>query len=451
MKVKEILDFAQKQGGRIHLIGVLGAGQRGIAELLLGRGFRVSGSDLKSASEAAYLTELGLEYHSSHTPANVSGAALVAYSLAISEDNAEYRTAISEGIPTVSRAELAATLTDGKRTVCVAGTHGKSTVVAMLAHLLSASDRSPTVLSGARLECGSYSLLGTGDVFVAEACEYKDSFLRFKPSVAVVNNVEYDHADFFGDVDAVKRSFIKYASRAEDFAIINSDDPISEEIIPSITAPVITFGSGESCDYRYSLIAVGEARCIFSVASKRHGELGEFELCLPGIFNVSNATAAIAVCAELGVDAEALRRALPSFKGVERRLEYIGTYRARPVFYDYAHHPTEITVGIDAVRAAGFDPVTVVFKPHTYSRTESLFSDFVRSLSCADYLIVGEIFAAREENLSGISAKTLAKAAGGIFSSDEDVAETLDNLTRGTIIIMGAADMNEILRAMKLK
>ena len=454
LRICNVLKEARASGRKIHLIGVLGAGQRGIAELLLARGFKVSGSDRQSAKNARELIDAGLEFYPVHDGKNIDGAALVAYTLAISSDNPEYRLAKEMKIPTVSRAELAAAIaSESDRLITVAGAHGKSTVTAMLDCVFTAAGKSPTTLSGALLPSGGFSHKGGGDFFIAEACEYKDSFLRFRPSVAIVNNIELDHTDYFKSEAALLRSFSRYLGRASDFALIPSDDALCASLNIADGVRTVSFGAGLDADYRYSLLSLGGKKNIFSVFSKKHGELGEFELNIPGVFNISNATAVISASIECGLDLERVRDGIASYSGIKRRLEYIGNYRTRDVFYDYAHHPTEIYSVICALRTMGHETVTVLFKSHTYSRTASFFSDFARSLSLADYVVIGDIFAAREENSFGVTPQKLVNAIGenAFYATDETVTETLDNLTRGTIIVMGAADMTEVLNKMNMK
>lgn len=453
LRIGNIINEAVESKRRIHICGVLGAGQRGIAELLLKKGFRVSGSDVNDGGGAEELISLGLEFRLGHSAKNVHGAALLVYTLAISEDNPEYLYARSHGIPTASRAEMAAYLSSSaERSIAVAGTHGKSTVTAMLAHIFDTAKADATVLSGARLMSGAFSQ-GTGEgTFILEACEYKDSFLKFTPSIAVINNVELDHTDYFRNIEAVKKSFLKYARRSRELVMINADDEGALSLCDKIGVPVLKYGSSSLCDYRIADVSVGGTECLFSVAAK--GErLGEFCLHVPGIFNVSNAAAAISSAYECGIDTDVIRRGIESFRGIERRLEYIGLYKSRPVFYDYAHHPTEIYRGIAALRAMGFDSLTVIFKPHTYSRTLGLWDGFVRSLSYADYAIIGDIYGAREENQYKVSSEQLAAEIGdgAFYATDENVCEALDNFTRGAIAIMGAADMARILKYIEIK
>lgn len=451
IKIGEIIKRCLEGCGRVHMIGVLGVGQRGIAEMLLAQGVAVSGSDIGDGAEE--LIKRGLCFFNSHSEDNVKGASLVVYTLAISEDNPEYSYARKNGIPTASRAELAAYLLSlCERSICVAGSHGKSTVTALLAHIFRFAGKEPSVLLGAELEKGRFSEVGGGELFVAEACEYKDSFLKFRPSIAIVNNVELDHTDYFSSLAALKRSFVKYASHASELVLLNTDDAGALSIKNEVSARVLTYGSASDCDYRMTNVAVGVGECIFSL-SKNGRELGEFRLHLAGSFNAENAVAAIAAAYECGVDIELIRGGVSSFKGVARRLEYIGSYKSRPVFYDYAHHPTEIRGGISALRTLGADVLTVVFKSHTYTRTAALWDDFVRALSLADFAVIGDIYGAREKNESGISPVKLARdiGEGAIYSSDDEITKALDNLTRGAIVLMGAADMTGILERMNLK
>lgn len=453
IRIKEIMKRIKETGQRVHICGVLGVGQRGIAQMLLRCGVRVSGSDVGASKEAGELEALGLEFYGSHKKENVTGAALLIYTLAISDDNPEYVAAKEKGIPTVSRAEFWAYLSsEAEECITVAGSHGKSTVTAMIAHIFSKGERNISVLSGSRLSDGSYSAVGDGKTFVLEACEYKDSFLKFSPSIAIINNIELDHTDYFKSLDALKSSFVKYASSAKDAVLLNVDDLGARSIKDKVSARVLTFGTDCDAFYRISNIAVGSAENIFTLS--RAGEsLGEFSLRIPGIFNVQNATAAIAAAYECGIDIDTIRSAISDFRGIERRLEYIGEYKNRSVFYDYAHHPTEIYAGIAALRAMGEEVLTVVFKSHTYSRTADLWDGFVRSLSFADYVIIGDVFAAREQNERGVSPSALALQIGerAVYSTDEDVPNTLDNFTRGSIVLMGAADMTDIISRMKIK
>ncbi len=452
LRIAEIVKRVSENSGRIHLSGVLGAGQRGIAELLLARGFRVSGSDIKEDTSGE-LRALGLEFYPYQDADNVKNASLLIYTLALSEENCEYVYAREHGIPTVSRGEFAAFLASEKQnSIAVSGSHGKSTVTAMLAHIFERTPDGASVLSGAALDSVSYSRLGRSETFILEACEYKDSFLKIKPKIAIINNIELDHTDYFSGLDALKKSFVKFASNSSGFALINADDAATRSIRHKISAPVLSFGTASDADYRISNVAVGDREYIFSL-SKKEKSLGEFALKIPGVFNVSNAAAAIAASVESGVDLELIRGGLSSFQGISRRLEYIGEYKARSVFYDYAHHPTEIYGGIAALRAMGCDPLTVIFKSHTYSRTRDLWDGFVRALSCADYAVIGDVYAAREKNEDGISAEMLASAIGekAFYSTDEEIIKALDNLTRGTVVIMGAGDMSEIIRRINPK
>ncbi len=452
LKIGEIMKRTKENGERIHFSGVLGAGQRAIAELLLRRGYRCSGSDIR-CDGAGELIALGLEFYNEQAPENLHGVGLLVYTLALSEENPEYSFAKKNAVPVISRAELAAfLLSEAEHSVAVAGSHGKSTVTAMLAHILEDFSGGASALSGAELGDGFYSKLGRSGIFVAEACEYKDSFLKMKPEIAIVNNIELDHTDYFSGIDALEKSFVKFASGAKRLAIVNIDDPRTRKIIPKITSSVLSFGTAGDADYRITNIAIGQSEYIFSLDA-RGESLGEYKLKIPGVFNVGNAVAAIAAAFEMGVDLELIRRGVLSFRGVPRRLQYIGEYKCRSVFYDYAHHPTEIYNGIAALRALGCESLTVVFKAHTYSRTRDLYDGFVRALATADYVVIGDIYAARELNTDGISAESLANHIGerALYTPDSQITNALDNFTRGAIVIMGAADMTEILKRINPK
>ncbi len=454
MRISEVMDRLKEKNGRVHIVGVLGEGLRGIAELLLHEGVRVSGSDMRSAEQARELIALGLEFFSGHSPTNVSGAHLLIYTLAISDNNSEYTYAREMGIPTVSRAEFSAYLASkAEKCITVAGSHGKSTITAMLAHIFAMTPDSASVLSGAQLNGGCNSQVGNGKFFIAEACEYKDSFLKFRPAIAIINNIELDHTDYFSDLGALEKSFVKYASNTQQKVLLNIDDAGVRSIKERINcSKALTYGTAQNADFKITNVSVGEGEYLFTL-SKNGSYLGEFVLRIPGIFNVTNATAAIAAAYESGIDIEVIRRGVQSFSGISRRLEYIGEYKCRPVFYDYAHHPTEIYAGIGALRALSKDPLTVVFKPHTFSRTRDLWDGFIRSLSYADYVIIGDIYGAREEKSDSPKSEIMARQIGesARYSTDEGITETLDNFTRGAIVLMGAADMRGIIVQMKIK
>ena len=280
---------------------------------------------------------------------------------------------------------------------------------------------------------------------IYEACEYRDSFLNFFPMVAIGLNLEMDHPDYFSDIHQLRASFKKALARATNFSIICNDDENFKYIKDEINSTLLTFGRSSGSDYRYDIIGYDDSGFKFKLY-KRGEELGEIKLNIPGEFNIANATAASAVALEYGIDFETVKSAIESFRGIERRLEYIGQRFNRPIFYDYAHHPTEITASINALKLYTRMPLTVIFKPHTYSRTKELWTEICHSLSLADYLILTDIYPAREEPIKNVSSDRLAEEIGNgaIYCPDTDVTLALDIYTRGAVVVMGAGDMSHI-------
>ena len=408
-------------------------------------GATVSGSDALESERTAKLVGRGIKVYIGHSPSNVIGASLVVFSHAVSEENPELCEARRLAIPTVTRAEyLGAIMLDYSHRIAVSGSHGKSTTTAMIDMIFDRSGIDHTTLSGAEFAEGEPFRIGEGSSFICEACEYRDSFLRFSPTIALSLNLELDHTDYFSDIEALKKSFCSFLSRAKNFALINGDDENLREIIPFIKTKVITFGSSENNDYRYKIIGFEGTSFLFSV-SKFGSSIGEFRLNIPGAFNIHNATAAIALAVEFGISMEHISDSIASFSGIEGRLEYIGNHFGRPVYLDYAHHPTEISASINALKSMILRPLTVVFKPHTYSRTKAFWHQFRNSLSLADHLIITDIFPAREEPIEGITSKRLAlDIEGAIYSEDKETVNTVDRCTDGAIVLMGAGNFNKI-------
>lgn len=430
----------------IHFIGIGGVSMYTLSRLALDAGYNVTGSDRVIGYRTRDLVLRGVTVHIGHSASNVQGATLAVYSHAVSADNPELTGAKDMGIPTVSRAEfMGAVMLEYKSRIGVCGTHGKSTTVAMLDAIFSSALREPTTLSGADLQIGEPIRIGNSELLLYEACEYRDSFLHFSPTVAVALNLELDHTDYFPDIKALRASFRKALSRATDFCVVNYDDGQLCELIPSIKGRVVTFGQSERADYRYLITAFRDTG--MEITLYHHGtRVRKFKLSIPGVHNASNAAAAITVALEYGLDADTVAGAIESFRGIHRRLEYVGDRFGRAVYYDYAHHPTEIAASINALKLLTHDMVTVVFKPHTYTRTASLWSDFSSSLSLADHIILTDIYPAREEPIEGISSQALALDIGdrAIYSSDSEVCDNVDAYTRGVIVVMGAGELEHI-------
>ena len=433
-------------GQKIHFVGIGGVSMYSLARLANNLGATVSGSDRDSSPRTDSLASLGMEIFIGHRAENVDGAHLVVYSHAIDEDNPELSYARSHNIPTVSRAEyLGAMMLEYKGRIGISGSHGKSTTTAMLDAIFAHSGAMPTTLSGADLPTGDPMRLGSSDILIYEACEYRDSFLRFTPTVAIGLNLELDHTDYFPDMEALRSSFLRAFNRAEDLVILSGDDPNFKKIIPKITTKVITFGRSKGNTYRYDISSFREGNFLFDLY-KFENKIGSFELHLPGAFNLHNATAAIAAALEMGIDIDRIYEAVAAFRGISRRLELIGRAWGRDVYYDYAHHPTEIGASITGLRGLCCGEITVLFKPHTYSRTKSLWNEMCGALSLADYVVLTDIYAAREEPILGITSENLAREIGdsAAYIKDNEAVEYILRNTGGAIVLMGAGDLTEI-------
>ena len=423
-------------GAVFHLVGVLGAGMLPLARLLISRGYVVSGSDLRSPEGDL---PQGLKFTQGHSPESVASADVCVFSLAVPEDAPELRRAVELGIPKVSRPELLGVVVESfPKSIAVAGSHGKSSVTAMLAALFECSN--PTVLCGADIGDDGF-IEGSGELLIYEACEYRDAFLSTRPTCAVLLNLELDHTDYFRNISALEASFSRFAAASER-VIYNADDSRLSEICRELNSA--GFGRGERAFYRCSPLGRGRFELY------RRGErVGDAELSLLGEFNLMNATAAAAVACEFGIPWDKIRSAMGEFRGIPRRLESLGTLGGAPVFYDYAHHPTEIAAGIAALRGAYGGDITVVFRPHTYSRTVSLKEDFKSALGRADRVILLEVFAAREAEVEGVSSKHLAEEMGerALYAESQmAAAELLIGECRGVVVLMGAGDISELKR-----
>ena len=429
-------------GAHVHFAGVGGVSMSSLFDLTEHFGISASGSDARHGEYVDALIARGADVSVGERKSLPNDATLLVYSLAVSEDDPLLCSAEARGVPCVSRAEyLGALMRCYECRIGVSGSHGKSTVTAMLARIFSYTGHRPTVMSGAAIDGqGAHHYLGSLDYLIYEACEYKDSFLCFYPSIALMLNIDYDHVDYFDSLDAVESSFLCAARRAERTMLCGDDERLMK-IAKKLHTPPILFGKGRDLDYSYDVISDTPRAMRFIMY--RHGTpLGEITISMIGAFNIINAVAAISCALECGISFSDCSAALRSFYGIGRRLERIGEMSSRPVYYDYAHHPTEIREGIKAVKCDTGMPVTVIFGPHTYSRTEKLWTDFVAALSCADHVILTEIDAIREPSREGVSSSALARECGGVLA--DDAARLVKALaeSEGAIVIMGAANMD---------
>lgn len=384
-----------------------------------------------------------------------SAVSLAVYSLAIDDTDPEILAAKSHGIPLISRAQLlGALMKEGKTRISVSGSHGKSTTTAIIDHILSYAGKDPTTVSGAYLSSGRTHSLGSGEIFVAEACEYKDSFLRLCPTHQLISAVELDHTDYFTSLEEIRRSFLTAAERAET-VIINCDDTAASGIAEELRSRdepsqprVITYGESPLADYRFCINGRQGGVTHFSIISQR-GTF-EFETRLFGRFNLYNLTAAVALCDTLGIQSATVSEAIASFCSIDRRMSLLTSINGTPVYYDYAHHPTEIEAVISALKEQ-YGSITVIFCPHTFSRTYSLWNDFIEALSKADFTILLDIYPAREKPIDGVDSKSLAASiTGAVYTTPDKAADIASSHPSGAIALLGAGDVESVKQRLVL-
>ncbi len=433
-------------GRRAHLIGIGGVSMSALADVLSHKGLIVSGSDVSDSPSVQRLVALGIPVHIGHDAALVQGADCVIRTAAARDDNIEVAAARQAGIPVLERAEVWGFLMrEYRQALCIAGTHGKTTTTSMATSIAMEAALDPTVMIGGGLPLlGSGHRVGHGDLMIMEACEYCNSFLKFYPTLAVILNIEADHLDFFKDLNDIMASFRRFALLTPDdgTVIVSIDDEHALEAVRGIPRRLVTFGT--QGDIRAEDLLFVGGFPTFSVMAYDQ-PYAKVELKVPGLHNVSNALAAAASAYCLGVPGEAVSRGLGQFGGATRRFEWKGDYHGARVVDDYAHHPSEIAATLQAARGLHPERIVCVFQPHTYSRTQALFSDFADVLKAADVVILTEIYAAREDNPNGISAKSLADAvSGAVFCPTlPEAAEQLRSLARpgDLILTVGAGNV----------
>ena len=396
----------------VHFIGIGGISMSGLAEILQGEHFTISGSDAKESALTKHLEEKGMRIFYGQTAANIiDGIELVVYTAAISEDNPEFACAKEKGIPMLSRAELLGQIMDNySHSIAVSGTHGKTTTTSMISQILLSASCDPTITVGGILEAINGNLrVGSSEYFISEACEYTNSFLHFYPKYSIILNVEAEHLDFFKDLEDVRNSFHSFAGNTKEdgVIIINGEIENYEGIVSGLPAKVITYGLTEGFDYYPSNITFNEKACA-SYTVMCHGEpLMDVTLGVPGMHNVSNSLAAIALSMELNLEKEDVLAGLLAFGGANRRFQYKGTKNGVTIVDDYAHHPTEIRATLNSAANYPHERLVLVFQPHTYSRTKAFLDEFAEVLSSVDVVVLADIYAAREKNTYGISSEDL--------------------------------------------
>jgi UDP-N-acetylmuramate--alanine ligase len=420
--------FAKLQ--RVHFVGIGGIGMSGIAEVLLNLGYRISGSDLKSTAVTQRLTSLGAQTFEGHAAENVSGADVVVISSAVTAENPEVVEARRQHIPVIQRAEMLAELMRLKYGIAVAGMHGKTTTTSMVAAVLAAGGLDPTVVVGGRVDAmGSNARLGKSQYLVAEADESDRSFLKLTPILSVVTNIDREHMDCYRNMGDVKRTFVEFMDRVPFYGMIVAcnDDALLRKLLPQMKRRVVTYGTRRGSDFwiKRGKIELGKTetaghspRSQFHV-QYRERDLGDFTLQVPGLHNVLNATAAIAVGVGLDISPDQIRTALENFRGVDRRFQLRGEAGGVSVIDDYGHHPTEIKATLGAARDCGYRKIHVIFQPHRFTRTQELMDEFATAFNDADSVCVLDIYAASEKPIEGVSGEALAERIAVGFGKKE--------------------------------
>lgn len=441
----------------VYFMGIGGISMSGLAEILLEEGFQISGSDMKSSDLTRRLEAKGIRIFYGQTASNLSSDIdLVVYTAAIREDNEEWQMAKQMGIPMLTRAQLLGQIMDNyHNSIAVAGTHGKTTTTSMISQVLLEAKTDPTITVGGILSAINGNLrVGNSEVFISEACEYTNSFLNFRPKYSIILNVEAEHLDFFRDLEDVRCSFRKFAAntRPDGATILNGEIDNYEELVANLPQQIITYGFDSRFDFYVKDITFDENACGMFTAMHHGTALMNVHLNVPGMHNISNALAAIALAVLMDLPQEALLLGLRKFGGANRRFQYKGQVDGITIIDDYAHHPTEIAATLSAAANYPHKRLVLVFQPHTYSRTQAFLHEFADILSKADVLVLADIYAAREKNTIGISSRdllALVKEKGTecyYFPSFEEIEKfLLKNCVNGDLLItMGAGNVVEI-------
>ena len=399
---------------KVHFVGIGGIGMSGIAELLINLGFEVTGSDMKTTNITENLQKHGAVIYEGHKPENVNDSDVLVYSSAVQVDNPELQRAKDKQIPIIRRAEMLSELLKLKETsIAVGGTHGKTTTTSMMGAVLTEALLDPTlVVGGVVKNLDVNALLGQGDVIVAEADEFDKSFLQLTPTYAIITNIDTDHMDCYDSEEDLLNAFAQYANATPFYGAVVAcvDEPLIKRILPDISRPVITYGFSGDAEFQAERRLYREVRSTF-VVKHRGKELGEVEMMVPGAHNVKNALAVIALGTEMNIDFNTISNGLKQFSGVKRRFEIKGIFDDVMVVDDYAHHPTEVSATLRAIKNGWDRRLVAVFQPHLYSRTQDLYEDFARSFLISDVLLVTDVYPAREEPIAGVTGELITNMA----------------------------------------
>lgn len=446
-----------KKYKKVHMVGIGGVSMSGIAEILVNFGFQVTGSNNVETQTTQKLEKAGIKVSIGHNEKNIVNQDVVVYSAAIKQDNPELVAAKSKNIPIIERADFLGELTRCyKDTITISGTHGKSTTTSMVSLCFLEALKEPSIQVGADIKQldGNYKV-GNSEYFIIEACEYVESFLKFSPKSEIILNIDNDHLDYFKNFENIKNAFVKYVKILPDdgLLVVNGDDKNALDLITHTNATSITYGiSNKNTDFfAINIVFDNNGFPEFDVYAK--GEFyGRIKLSIPGMHNVLNSLACIALCDYYGIKLDSIRKALLSFTGANRRFEFKGTVNGANIYDDYGHHPTEIVATAKALMNKKYNKSWVVFQPHTYSRTKNLLDDFAKALLNFDNIIILDIYAAREKNTYGITSKDLAdkiyslgKDALYIPDFNDCIKYLKENIQENDIIItQGAGTVTEI-------
>lgn len=441
---------------KVHFVGIGGIGMSGIAELLLNLGFNVTGSDLVMSDITHKLESKGARLFEGHDYSNVNDCDVLVYSSAISAENAELQAARDKNILSIPRAEMLAEILKLKPiSIAVGGTHGKTTTTSMIGAVLTGANLDPTLVVGGVLRSLDVNaVLGSGDIIVAEADEFDQSFLKLSPTYSVITTIDRDHMECYDNQDDLLRAFTQFANAIPFYgsAIACTDEPLVQDILPQIDRPTLTYGFSPGADIRAENVRYYEIHSDFLV-KQGNTTLGEMRLQVPGGHNVKNSLAAVVVGLEMDVDFDTIKNALGDFTGVRRRFEIKGVFHEIMVVDDYAHHPTEVTATLNAVKNGWDRRVVAVFQPHLYTRTRDFYEEFARSFMISDIAVVTDIYPAREKPIEGISGELIVESAKSfghksihwIENKEEIVERVAGMVTPGDLVItLGAGDIWQI-------
>ncbi len=439
----------------IHFVGIGGISMSGLAILLKSQGHEVSGSDIKESNLTDKLKSHGITVYIGHSPSNITGSDLVVYTAAVKLDNPELASAKELGIPAIDRATLLGEIMlCYPKAVAIAGSHGKTTATSLISVVLMRAGLDPTVLVGGEVDIlGGNVRVGNGPYMAAESCEYQDSFLKFHPYIGVVLNIEWDHVDYFKNMDSIVHSFVEFSKLIPpDGYLAVCGDNTASGLISYVNCNTLTFGLQSKNDWKADNISFDNRGCSSFDVFYREKMMGHMSLNIPGEHNIYNALAAVAVCSVLGVPIQTVEKYIDEFTGTHRRFELKGRARGASVIDDYGHHPSEIKATLKTAKNYPHKDIWCVFQPHTYTRTHALLNEFAESFYDADHVIVTDIYAAREKDTGLVSSRDLvdklkANGVNAVYMSGfNEIADFLmNNIADGDLIItQGAGDITKL-------